>query len=387
LFDNGIGWEVSMRYISLNNISTISGAQWSVCYVTIDVDVREIVKRVRAINSKVDIFGCSSFNGVFTPDGFIRGVHFLASYEEDEVSSYSVITECSADNALERTESICKQMKDNFGVPDVILMHATPGFEERIIEGIEKVFDGDVRVYGGSAADDDISGKWFIFKNDVIVKEGVLLIGFKHRKKVYGAFLSGYLPTSHQGTVTKASGRIVYEIDGKPAALVYNEWTGGAISEYLDKGGVILSATTLSPIGRVISEVLGIKQYLLSHPHQVLPKEKAITFFSEFKEGDQIVLMKGYKSSLIDRVRQVVERALGVDKGRVKLSGAIFVYCGGCVGAILDDIGEVVEEYKINVGNTPFVGAATFGEQGCFVGQEKHNKHGNLMANMIMFQI
>jgi len=376
-----------MRYISLNNISTISGAQWAVCYVTIDVDVREIVKRVRAINSKVDIFGCSSFNGVFTPDGFIRGVHFLASYEEDEVSSYSVITECSADNALERTESICKQMKDNFGVPDVILMHATPGFEERIIEGIEKVFDGDVRVYGGSAADDDISGKWFIFKNDVIVKEGVLLIGFKHRKKVYGAFLSGYLPTSHQGTVTKASGRIVYEIDGKPAALVYNEWTGGAISEYLDKGGVILGATTLSPIGRVISEILGIKQYLLSHPHQVLPKEKAITFFSEFKEGDQIVLMKGYKSSLIDRVRQVVERALGVDKGRVKLSGAIFVYCGGCVGAILDDIGEVVEEYKINVGNTPFVGAATFGEQGCFVGQEKHNKHGNLMANMIMFQI
>jgi len=376
-----------MRYISLNNISTISGAQWAVCYVTIDVDVREIVKRVRSIDGKVDIFGCSSFNGVFTPDGFIRGAHFLASYEEDEVSSYSVITECSADNALERTESICKQMKDNLGVPDVILMHATPGFEERIIEGIEKVFDGDVRVYGGSAADDDISGKWFIFKNDVIVKEGVLLIGFKHRKKVYGAFLSGYLPTSHQGTVTKASGRIVYEIDGKPAALVYNEWTGGAISEYLDKGGVILSATTLSPVGRVISEVLGIKQYLLSHPHQVLPKEKAITFFSEFKEGDQIVLMKGYKSSLIDRVRQVVERALGVDKGRVKLSGAIFVYCGGCVGAILDDIGEVVEEYKINVGNTPFVGAATFGEQGCFVGQEKHNKHGNLMANMIMFQI
>jgi len=375
-----------MRYVSLNNISSLLNAKWAVCYVTVDVDMKEVMKKIRSINERVDVFGCSSFKGVFTPEGFIRGAHFLASYEEDGVSAYSVIAECNESNALEKVENMCKEMEQNFGVPDVILMHATTGFEEKVIEGIEKVFDGNVRVYGGSAGDDDISGKWFIFKNDTVVKEGVLLVGFKHSKKIYGSFLSGYLPTQHQGKVTKASGRIVYEIDGRPAVIVYNEWTGGIISDYLDKGGVILGATTLNPVGRVISEVLGIKQYLLSHPHQVLPKEKALSFFTEFKEGDEIVLMKGYKSSLVDRVRQVIERALGIDKGRVKLSGAIFVYCGGCVGAILDDIDKVVEEYRINMGNTPFVGAATFGEQGCFIGQEKHNKHGNLMANMIMFQ-
>ncbi|MGC8870227.1 MAG: hypothetical protein ACP5PT_03950, partial [Brevinematia bacterium] len=81
----------------------------------------------------------------------------------------------------------------------------------------------------------------------------------------------------------------------------------------------------------------------------------------------------------------VVERALGVDKNRVKLKGAIFIYCGGCVGAIIDEVNNVVEQYRFALSEAPFVGAATFGEQGCFIIREKENRHGNLMANSILF--
>lgn len=98
--------------------------------------------------------------------------------------------------------------------------------------------------------------------------------------------------------------------------------------------------------------------------------------------------MSGYKSALIERARQVVERALGIDKNKVIPKGAILIYCGGCVGAIMDDIQQVVEQYKITLGEVPFIGAATFGEQGCFILREnqKSNKHGNLMADNIIFE-
>lgn len=86
--------------------------------------------------------------------------------------------------------------------------------------------------------------------------------------------MSGYLPTNKKGIITKAQGRTIYEIDGKPAAIVYNEWTDGAISEYLEKGGIILAPTTLKPIGRIIGEVMGIKNYLLSHLTLSYPKIK-----------------------------------------------------------------------------------------------------------------
>ncbi|MCX8097283.1 MAG: FIST C-terminal domain-containing protein [Spirochaetes bacterium] len=343
--------------------------------------------RIRGINADVNVFGCSSFQGVFTPSGFLRGAHFLASYPEDGVSALPVLKECSELNAKQEAIEACREISDKIGNPDVILMHATPGFEERVIEGIDEFYGGKVKVYGGSAGDDDISGKWFLFLNNTITKSGVLIVGFKSSGKVYGAFLSGYLPSAERGKVTKAQGRTIYEINGKPAAIVYNEWTKGSISEYLEKGGVILGATTLKPIGRVVGEVMGIKNYLLSHPHSVIPENKALTLFTEFNEGDEIILMTGYKKALIERARQVVERALGIDKYKTKLKGSILVYCAGCVGVVMDEIQEVVEEYKLYLGDAPFIGAATFGEQGCFILKEnqKANKHGNLMVDNIIF--
>jgi hypothetical protein len=44
------------------------------------------------------------------------------------------------------------------------LLHATPGYEEIIIEGIEEIIKSQIPIYGGSAADNDISGKWFVLK-------------------------------------------------------------------------------------------------------------------------------------------------------------------------------------------------------------------------------
>ena len=44
-----------------------------------------------------------------------------------------------------------------------------------------------------------------------------------------------------KGVVTKSDteNRIIYQIDGKPAAEVYNEWVGGSIATLMKKGGPI----------------------------------------------------------------------------------------------------------------------------------------------------
>ncbi|MGC8870626.1 MAG: FIST signal transduction protein, partial [Brevinematia bacterium] len=237
-----------MEYVNALNIFKLSGADWAVCYTTVDVDIKSLLNKISEVAPKIKIFGCSSFQGVFTPEGFLRGAHFLVSSQNDGIEAYPVIYECSAEDAKEKTILACKEIEKNFGSPDVILMHAVPGFEERVVEGIDEVFLKKVKVYGGSAADDDISGKWFIFSGNKVLNQGVLLVAFRSAKKIYSTFLSGYLPTNKKGIITKAEGRIVYEIDNRPAALVYNEWTNGSISEYLEKGGIILAPTTLRPL-------------------------------------------------------------------------------------------------------------------------------------------
>jgi hypothetical protein len=194
--------------------------------------------------------------------------------------------------------------------------------------------------------------------------------------------LGGFLPTSHSGRVTKSQGRTVLEIDGRPAAVVYNEWTGGIIADELANGGVVLLKTNLQPVGRVVDESVGVPMRVLCHPHEV--KGSALTFFAEIPAGEEITLMLGSQTQLMSRMGKVIERAVG-GRGALSLKGGLFVYCGGSLGVILDRASEISREFKKGAGDIPVVGVATFGEQGCFVGKRKANRHGNLMCSVVLF--
>ncbi|MFN4151847.1 MAG: FIST C-terminal domain-containing protein, partial [Candidatus Sericytochromatia bacterium] len=90
------------------------------------------------------------------------------------------------------------------------------------------------------------------------------------------------------------------------------------------------------------------------------------------------------KLSLLKRVEETVEKALG--SNRPKLIGGVLVYCAGCVTAISDKINEFSESFIKNTNNIPFLGIATFGEQGCFKSGDKiNNLHGNLMCCLVLF--
>jgi len=96
-------------------------------------------------------------------------------------------------------------------------------------------------------------------------------------------------------------------------------------------------------------------------------------------------MMGGSEASLLERTEQVVARALGSAR-RASLRGGILVYCGGCVMAIGERTHAVGELYRKAIGGAPFLGAATFGEIGCFTGPSPVNRHGNLMCDTILFE-
>jgi hypothetical protein len=239
-------------------------------------------------------------------------------------------------------------------------------------------------VYGGSAADDDLKGAWRVFGSGRVEAEGFVLAGFRSTRKIHGSFVAGYLPTQQRGVITRAQGRIVYEIDGRPAADVYNRWRDGALDKRLAGGGVVLAETTLHPLGRLIDKIRGIPRYLLSHPHQILP-DRSLSFFTEMATGDELVMMMGSTASLLDRTEQAVSRAMGLDRNTAPLAGGILIYCGGCVMALGERTREVATLFEQQIKRAPFIGAATFGEIGCFAGPSPINRHGNLMCDTMLF--
>lgn len=371
-----------MNIFSANEDINLNDFEWALSYMTVDQDSINVIKKFRNY-IKGPIFGCSSSNGVFTPNGFKRGAYFLAAKKEDNIHVYPVMNMAMGKTAYNIAKMAATEIKENFGIPDIILLHSTPGFEERVIEGIIEIFGQNMPVYGGSAADDNFNGKWFIFKDSLKLKEGFLMVGIK-ANDIYNNFISGYLPTRHSGILTKVNSRIAYEIDNRPAAIVYNEWTGGLIDKYIGKGGTILGITSLYPIGRNFGEDDGHKIYLLSHPHMVLPENNGITFSTELKEGERIWLMHENKEALVDRVKLVAQNAQEVT-GKEIFKGAILIYCAGIIKTISNQTNVVTEKYRSVINNAPFIGAATAGEQGFFKGNINKSSHGNLMINTIIF--
>ena len=331
-------------------------------------------------------FGCTSFSGVFSPAGFTRGMHGLAATTKDSIRAVPALRAVGSTRARTEARSAILEIQKALGeAPSNILMHATPGFEERILEGIGDAYHGSTPpVYGGSAADDEMRGDWKVFCGTDVISEGFVLVGFSSRRRVFGSFVSGYTPTNTRGIVTSASNRMVQAIDHAPAAEVYNRWTYGSIQDQL-AGGVVLHTTALRPLGRLVDKVGAMPRYVLSHPHQVLP-DGVLWFFSEINAGDELVMMLGTDSALLERSNQVVSRALTGVEQNCPLAGGILVYCAGCVGVLGDKVPAVAAAFRDQLKDAPFIGASTFGEEGCFSGRNASNRHGNLMCDAFLFE-
>jgi len=355
-------------------------------YHTIEHDSQKIIEEINK-NFETEIFGCTSFQGIFTPKGFTRGIGGLLSdeaYIEIKTAYSTFETKTPYEAGKQMATKVKTELKTE---PDLIIMHATPGFEEEIIKGIEEILP-EVDIIGGSAGDDDLSGKWVVLHKNGAIKNGVVIAGIKSKREIRTAFISGYFPTGKKGKVTKAKKRIIYEINGKPAAEVYNEWTFGSIENELKSGGIVLPKTTLKPLAKIVGKIGAMNVYSLSHPEKVILPEKALSTFTEWETGEEVILMNGTEKGLLKRTSMVVAQSLLGIKGKIDIKAGILIYCAGCVNVVIKNADEIVKNYFEELGKEiPLIGPATFGEQGrFFIEGKKVNKHANLMCNTILFE-
>jgi hypothetical protein len=123
----------------------------------------------------------------------------------------------------------------------------------------------------------------------------------------------------------------------------------------------------------------------LSHPESVLPETGSLAFFTRFERGDEVQLMTNTEASLTPRMGRAVERALErVEKGK-NVRGGLLVYCAGCLSATPTRGDEIGAQFQRVVGDVPFVGVCSFGEQGSFFSRGS-NHHGNLMCSAVVFE-
>lgn len=331
----------------------------------------------------------SSCLGVMTDSGLAQGddsgLGLFAIYDDD--GDYGVGSAALGDDPVkagaDALTAALQSADREWETPDLIWCILPPGSEEQAIQGMVDLVGTSVPIIGGSVADNQIAGEWVQYIDGTLHHDQVVVTVFFPSGNVGFSFSSGYSPDSVTGTVTRAEGRTLLEIDGEPAADVYNRWTDGLIED-VPVNGNILMLSTRNPLGRLVNtggDGEGFSEYLLSHPASVTP-EQGIQLFTEVKEGETLHLMRGDMDSLINRAGRVVDTATKLLPPDQTAAGALIVYCAGCMLTVGESMPDVVAGIKAEF-SAPFLGVFTFGEQGCFL--DATNRHGNLMISAVVF--
>eukprot|EP00033_Pygsuia_biforma_P005737 GCRY01006343.1.p1 GENE.GCRY01006343.1~~GCRY01006343.1.p1 ORF type:complete len:2093 (+),score=184.11 GCRY01006343.1:282-6560(+) len=285
--------------------------------------------------------------------------------------------------------------------PMLALVFSSPGVEEHMLVGVQSEIGTEVRIVGGTVGDDSMSGQWFTILSEHISTNAVVVALMYGHLNVVTEIVNGYLPTAHSGVLTKARVRTAYEIDHRPAAEVYNEWTGGALQVALgqarDNQSVNITVvenalTSYNPLGIKMSvdRLNGCSLYGIKSP-AVLSPDKSITFYACVDEGERITLMTGTRESIAQQYYlHVGELHRRVKEQEMVNHGGFFTFCSVSQGALgMNYLDKFAHELSARM-NAPFLGVWCLGEQGIYPlstenGPLFQSLHGNLSYSPLLF--
>jgi hypothetical protein len=340
------------------------------------------------------IIGGTSNTGLMT-DHCLWGKDAIGLFAiEDADGQYGVAIEPVGDNPTAAAEKALTAALENATcpgeLPSLIFVYQAPGSEEDVIDGFRNVVGDGCPTIGGSSADNDTSGRWRQIANGGTMQKGIAVAVLFPSGAIGTVFQGGFEPAGPNGIVTrviadgnaKSRGHQVAEIDGRPAALVYDEWSNNILGDKAANGGNVFEETSAHPFGIEAGDIDGVTNFITVHPVKATP-EGGMTTFAAVEEGAHIHIMRGNKKRLAQRAGHVAAGAVSqLPSGEKSLSGALMVFCAGCKRAIGERLPEVAHDVAGNFDGRPFLCCFTFGEQGFISGK---NAHGNLMIAAVAF--
>jgi hypothetical protein len=382
---------------------TVPTPQFITMYATVDYDGAALLSHIAsAIPPQTPLFGMTSCKGVVTSEGVHRSPHGAVALLGLSSPGLHIVVAGARHRGDEGgfdagVAAALDSLAPFERKPDLILICVTPGLEERSLAAIRTRFGTSVPVFGGSAADNKIEGKWQVFCGREVFSKGIALAAFYSSAQIGHAYASGYLATSEQGVVTgvdNTSARTITHINNRPAAVVLNEMTKkislngspiapeGYFASEMRSGHSILMKAALTPLAKRL-QVGDETHYVCGHPAAIDPKTLSLSLFTSFAPGDTVYLLQGQKDALLNRPEHVARSALISHNLRKQDIGAgFFIYCAGTMLAVEDSIDQSIVALNTVMQGVPFIGAFTFGEQGFIEGTGSH--HANLMNSFVV---
>ena len=336
-------------------------AKVGLLFTSVVLDQAEVVKGIRSV-SKAHILGCTSSAAICVHDGYLNspdGYSGIMAFGGDVEVGVAGAAKQEGECARAIGRKIAEQALAELGgrKPNYFFMTASPAEEEKYIAGIQDVI-GNVPVFGGSAADNTVEGKWSIICDDKIFADGCAIALFASEAPMVNLYTGQYRETDNVGVISKVvNDRTLVEIDGVPAVKKYCEWTGKKEEEVA--GGNLLAATIFAPLG--VKDPIG-RLTAIRHP-MAANEDLSMNIGAKLEEKTAIIQMELTPDEMIaanpKTIKEVDEKIGGADS-------FFLVHCGGRrLGLQLEAKEEgIYPALKEVTGDREFLMVFTFGEYG-----------------------
>ncbi len=225
-----------------------------------------------------------------------------------------------------------------------------------ISRGVLDVFGENFVMVGGAAGDD------LNFKDTHEYYDGEVLSGYTvgvglsgNYKKAFGA-KHGWEPVGATHTVTKATGTVVYEIDGKPAFETYREYLGEQADDI--KKDILNRLALTYPLGM---QAAGVEGYMIRVP-LVFNEDGSIVFGAEVIEGTKVSIMLGTQEKSIEAAIDVAKNVAA----EFATSAPKALFISDCVARKKlygPDVSKEIHEVTNIIGPTvPLIGFYSYGQ-------------------------
>ena len=352
-------------------------------FTSCNQDQNKLMEGAKSVLGNVPIIGCTSSAAICTQDGYLNketgysGMMLFGGDVEVVTAGSKQTDETPREVGRRVAKEAISKRKGADKEPDFLFMTASPANEEEYLEGIQDVI-GNIPVFGGSAADNTVEGKWSILNDGEAYSDGLSLAVFYTDGEMKNLYTGAYHETNNVGVITKVRDeRTLVEIDHKPALKVYAEWTGKDVESL--KGNNLLTETICAPLG--VKDPIG-KVTAVRHP-MFGNDDYSMNIGANLAENTAVIQLSNSPEGILKANEETIKNLNNLMT--TTPNSYFLVHCGGRrLGLALSKIeDQIYPEVKKVIPDKEFLMVFTFGEYG--TGDHSSNTVGGLSLSYTGF--
>ena len=344
--------------------NVIDNPQVGLFFTSVVQNQEQLMEGAKSVLGDVPIIGCTSSAALCTQDGYLNketgysGMMLFGGDVEVVVAGSKKTNENPREIGKRIAEEAVAKVNGKDREPDFFFMCASPANEEEYLKGIQDVI-GNIPVFGGSAADNTVEGKWSILNNGEAFADGCVIAIFYTEGKMKNVYTGAYHETENVGIITKITGsRTLVEIDHEPALKKYAEWTNQKVEDIM--GANLLTATICAPLG--VKDPIG-KVIAVRHPMNG-NDDLSMNIGADLAVNTAVIQLTNTPEGILKANEETINKVNELMENNV--DSYFLVHCGGRrLGLALANIEDkIYPEVKKAIPNKEFLMVFTFGEYG-----------------------